>query len=495
MTIREVLKTRLPALFSNQTKGSIHKRALWLAWSGIINIVNSVVLWMVMARWREAAEVGRFTIAMSIYLVFFGLCSLGLAPMIINEYTRRREIKNRTSDNETFIASTIVFMFGCSILFALMMCVAGFLIAPSSESRWTTAILSLAIPPTSLLIIAESVFTARGQTRLVAFATTLENIFRTFVPLILVVMGFSLALIALALVMARLVACCFYALAARRKLAVLAKANLNEIRRIAKNTPTFAGITILSSLHWQLPTIMLGWIGSEIAAAEYGVASRFLVPSVVLLASYSNVLLPEVARLSAISTEAMGKFLSRGLQFVLYLALPFAVGTTLLSREALVWLFGTRYGVASTALSLLAFSALPLGLVMIISRGLIANGYQRIDLLGNAFAVLTSAISGWLLMPRYGATGAALAHLISMIVLVGVEIIYASRCLFKLEMGRAIVLCLVPLIAMSLAVWPMRGLGVVIAASVGALVYLIGLWLMMGSPHRLMVGGDAANPG
>ncbi|HYE73333.1 MAG TPA: polysaccharide biosynthesis C-terminal domain-containing protein, partial [Blastocatellia bacterium] len=298
-----------------------------------------------------------------------------------------------------------------------------------------------------------------------------------------------------AIVTARLVACGFYAIAARRGPSVLFKAKWEEICQVAKRAPTFAGITILSSLHWQLPTIMLGWIGSEVAAAEYGVASRFLVPSVVLLSSYSNALLPEVARLAAISSEAMGKFLSRGLQFVLCLALPFAVGAMLLSREALVWLFGARYSAASTALSLLAFTIIPLGLVMIVSRGLIANGYQRIDLLGNASAVVASVIFGWLLMPRYGATGAALAHLASMIVLVGVELIYASRRLFKLEMMRTVALCLVPLMAMSLTVWPMRSLGVLMAATVGAVVYLIGLWLMMRSPRGFMVGEDAANPG
>ncbi|HYE74140.1 MAG TPA: hypothetical protein VEF04_12455, partial [Blastocatellia bacterium] len=108
METKEKLNKKLPALFSGQTNGSVHQRALWLAWSGIVNIANSVVLWMGLARWREAEEVGRFTIAMSIYLVFFGLCSLGLAPMIINEYTRRRAARNGTREKEIFIASTTV---------------------------------------------------------------------------------------------------------------------------------------------------------------------------------------------------------------------------------------------------------------------------------------------------------------------------------------------------------------------------------------------------
>ena len=107
-------------------------------------------------------------------------------------------------------------------------------------------------------------------------------------------------------------------------------------------------------------------MASEIAAAQYGVASRFLMPSAVLLSSYVNVIQPEATRLAAISSEALSVFLSRALRVALQFALPFALGAILLARPALVWLFGAGYGDAAVTLSLLVVSVLLVPLLLVL---------------------------------------------------------------------------------------------------------------------------------
>lgn len=471
---------------------SLYGRAAWLVWAGAVNLANGVVLWMVLARWREAAEVGRFTISISLYFLFVALCSLGLGPVVIGEYARRSEAaggrgtdpcrERSTSGSQPspagFVASAAVFLFACSILFAVLMAATGLAVSESGEARLTTAVMSLALLPSSLIVVAEAVFTASGRTRVVALATTTENVFRTLVPLALVVAGCSLPVIGLSFIAARVCGCLVYAIAARRKLAALRLVNRPDLRRIAAATPTFAGINVLSSLHWQLAALLLGRWGGELAAAQYGVASRFLMPTAVLLASYSNVVLPEASRLACVSHPAVGEFLSRGLRLVVALALPFAVGAALLAREAVVWLFGARYASAAPSLALLAAGVIPLGVVMIVSRGLIAAGRQRVDLLGNAAAVVTCAIGCALLIPKRGATGAAAAHLISLLALAAVEVVYVTRRLFRLDVGQSLPACVAPLVAMASVVWLIRAWGLWSAVLIGGTVYLSGLWLV-----------------
>jgi O-antigen/teichoic acid export membrane protein len=482
--------------------GSLHRRAAWLIWSGLINLANSVVLWMVVARWREAEELGRFTVVMGVYLIFVALCSLGLGPVVVSEYARRSgaargggeesggERSTRGSDPSPagFVASAAALLLACSAAFVALMCAAGFAASAAGEARLTTVVMSLALPPTALLVVAEAVFTATGRTRVVALAATVENVIRTLVPLGLVVAGCGLPVIGLSFVGARLAACLVYAAASRDELKgrrgarALGAASWVEVRRIAALAPTFAGITILSSLHWQLAAILLGRLGGEVEAAQYGVASRFLAPTAVLLAGYANVVLPEVARLTAVSGRAAGEFLSRGLRLVIALGLPCAVGAWLLARDALELLFGAQYGAAAGAMSILAASVVPLGAALIVSRGLIAAGRQRVDLAANAAAVVTSSAASWLLIPRYGAAGAAAAHLLSMLVLAAVEFVYVSRRLFRLEVKGVLAACAAPLAVMALAVWQTRAWGVLGAVAVGGSVYLIGLWLMRRGP-------------
>jgi O-antigen/teichoic acid export membrane protein len=294
--------------------------------------------------------------------------------------------------------------------------------------------------------------------------------------------GYRLALIGLSFVGARVLGCLVYAWAARGTWTQLLTAQRADIAALVRVMPTFAGITIFAALHWQLAAIMLGRLGSDTAAAQYGVASRFLVPVAVLLASYTSVLQPEATRRAAISLQALGAFLSRSSHLVVMLALPFVAGIWLLAREVLTWLFGAQYGEAALVLGLLGTSALPLCLVMLVARGLVATNHQRVDLLGNIAGVVACGLLCWALIPRFGATGAATAHLLSMFVLMGIEFVYAARVLFRIELGAALLRCGLPLLVMCAVVWQARTWNLWSAILLGAAIYLALVWLLYRRP-------------
>ncbi|HZS03661.1 MAG TPA: polysaccharide biosynthesis C-terminal domain-containing protein [Blastocatellia bacterium] len=446
------------------------RSAAWMAWSGAVSIANGVVVWMAYARWRETAELGKFTIVMGLYTIFVTVCTLGLGPYIASEVARRKE--QNSGFTSEFISSAAVFLSAWSLVSAAAMSLTGLLVSDSREVRAAVAILSLAMLPTGLLGVAEPVCTALGRARLIALATTVENVLRTVVPLALLYLDCNLSVICISFVGVRIVACLIYAGAARRQLAGLVRARGSLIRSIAARAPAFAGITVLASLHLQAAAVFIGRLGGETDTAQFGAASRLLIPVAVLMAGYVSVVQPAASRLADVSLPGLGEFLSRSLRLVMALVLPCAVGMALLARDLLAVLFGGRLVAAAPALSLLALSIVPFGAVMIVSRGLIATGNQRIDLAGNAAAVAVNLGLNLLLIPRYGATGAAGAQLVSMMTLLVIEAAYSARRLYRLEFGTAVIACAVPLGLMALVVWQARALGFWSAATSGAVVYL-----------------------
>jgi O-antigen/teichoic acid export membrane protein len=449
---------------------SLFRNAAWMAWSGAISIANSIVLWAVVARWRTPEELGRFTIVMSVGTIFIMLCSLGLGPYLTSEIARRKQ-------RHAFIASATGYLLAWSAVCAVAMIATGFAVSDSAEVHLAIAILSLALLPTGLISIAEPVFTAAGRSRVIAQATTVENLLRTIVPLVVLARGYGLPWVFAVLVLGRLMACAIYALVARGHLAALRQAQWPLVREIARHTPTFAGVTVLATLHWQMAAVLAGKLGGEAVAAQFGVASRVMIPVSVLLASFATVIQPAASRLAAVSLSGLGEFLSRNVKLVLALALPMAVGILLLGRDALTLVFGPHYASAALPLSLLSISIIPFSLVMITARGLVATGKQQIDLLGNAAAVAANLAFNLLLIPRYGATGAAIAQLLSVTILAAVEVGYATRRLFRLELLRALVACAWPLALMTLVVWQARHWGLWGAVATGGAVYLGCLWL------------------
>jgi O-antigen/teichoic acid export membrane protein/glycosyltransferase involved in cell wall biosynthesis len=457
---------------SGSVSGIVRNTA-WLVWSGALSIANGVVLWMAMARWREAAEVGQFAVVMSVYGIFLTLCSLGLGPYLTTEIARR-------SDRKAFVASAAALVFSWSVFCAIAMAATGYLISPSPRVQQATAILSLAMLPIGLIGVGEAVFIALGRTRVIALATIIENLLRSVIPLFLLYRGHSLPVICFSFVVVRGAACLSYAFIAREQLSALWSPAWQLVRGIAAVAPTFAGVTILATAHWQIGTILSGRLSGETAAAEFGVASRFLIPVTVLLFGYASVVQPVAGRLAAISLDQLGHFLSRGMRIVIALALPLAAGGWLLGRDLLILLFGPGYAGAATALGMLATSVIPLGVVLITSRGLIATGRQRFDLLGNLIGVVTNVALNFALIPRYGATGAATAQLLSMTAMAVVEIYYGTRPLFELHVWRAVWLCRQPMALLAIALWMVWGWGFgweLICAGAG---YLLGGALIWG---------------
>ena len=254
----------------------VGQNLLWMVWSATISIANSILLWAYFARMREVEDVGRFTIVMGLYTLFFSICSLGLIPFLVSEISRRIEHTSDKSEQKivTFISTASVVLLISGIVCAVLMAVGGFLVSTSWSVRLSTLILSLAMIPTGVIAVGEATAISFGQTRIIAIATTLENLLRTIIPFVLIWYGFDIWVICVSFVAVRIVALLIYFWAARHKLKFF-NFNAADLTKILQVVPTFGGTIILVSINWQAAIILLGLFSTEIESAKYGVASRF----------------------------------------------------------------------------------------------------------------------------------------------------------------------------------------------------------------------------
>ena len=407
------------------------RNLLWMGWSGSMGIANSVVLWIFIARMRDVEEMGRFTIVMGLYALFYNICSLGLVPFHVNEISRRNGRKDfSTPDNKRaitdYISSATILSLISGTVCAVLMAAGGFMVSSSWSVRIAALILSFAIIPTSLISVAEAAAVSFGRTRLIAFVSTLENVLRTIIPFALIWFGFDISVVCLSFVTVRLTALIPYLWVTRRKITDFCF-NAADFGKILRVSPTFSGTIILSSINWQLPIILLGFLSTEIESAKYGVASRFLIPVSILMASFADVIHPLIVRYMADSAAKAGAYILKMLSYPLILSTAAAIAAPFLSYRVLTILFGAAYADASATLNIMAISVIPFCVVMIVARGLVAANSQHIDLLANAFAVVACIIGGWFLIPRYGGIGAAAAQLLSLLVMALTAGGYLSR--------------------------------------------------------------------
>lgn len=424
---------------------NLSRNLLWIIWSGVVSIANSVLLWIFIARLRDTEELGRFTTVMGLYALFFTVCSMGLMPYIVSEISRR----NAEKTVENFIGSVSVFLFISGFICAILMTASGFLVSESSSVRISTAILSLAMIPTGLISTAEATAIAYGRTRLIAFVSTFENLLRTIVPLVLLYAGFDISIICVSFVAVRFVALAIYFVAARNLLAKFAF-NKIEFAKILKVTPTFAGTIILAAINWQAAIILLGRISTENESAKFGVASRFLIPVAILMASYASVIQPTISKFT---NENSGAYLAKMARYPLILTTFAAIASPFLSRFVLTLFFGEKYADVAPVLDILAVSVVPFCLVMVVARGLVATNSQHIDFAANALGVIAFFAVGLVLIPNYGAKGAAIAQLVSFLLMALFEIFYLSKKINNFKIWRTASLSSVFLIVTYIIIW------------------------------------------
>lgn len=426
---------------SQTARRGVGRSLLWMVWSAVVSIANSLVLWIVVARLRSVGETSEFTSVMGLYALFFGICSLGLMPYLVSEVSRRDERSKSGSlpeNNQTmagFISSATVFLFLSGVICAVLMTVGGLVVSRSETVHSATFILSLAMIPTGLIVVAESVAIALGRTKLVAGVSTLENGLRTVIPVLLIWFGFSLTVVCASFVLVRMAALFAYLWAARHRLAQFAF-DKAEFFSILKVSPTFGGIDILSSINWQAGVILLGILSTETETSRFGLASRFLLPVSILMGSYASVIQPVVTRHSQKSIENAGSYLSKMVGYPLILATLAAVSAPFLSGPVLTLFFGETYTDAAATLNILAISVIPFSVVMVAARGLVATNSQRIDFYANALGGLVVLAACALLIPSYGAVGAAVAQLLSFLVMALFEIGYLSRTVFSFRVWQ-----------------------------------------------------------
>jgi glycosyltransferase involved in cell wall biosynthesis len=117
----------------------------------------------------------------------------------------------------------------------------------------------------------------------------------------------------------------------------------------------------------------------------------------------------------------------------------------------------------------------PFSIVMIASRGLIATQRQHLDLLANLTAVIVNLLANLLLIPRFGAAGAAAAQFLSLTAMAMVEVQWGTRPLFSLRIWEAFWTCRWPLAVMLDVILVSYSLGFGVALVLSGVGYLIGL--------------------
>lgn len=167
------------------------------------------------------------------------------------------------------------------------------------------------------------------------------------------------------------------------------------------------------SVYTKLDVLMLEKMKSNAEVGVYSAAVKiseiwYAIPLMIVSSTF-----PSLIEIRKSSEDAYYDRLQQLYDFLFFIALFLAVMITLFSNDIIVTLFGLQYASASEILSVYIWSGIFVFYGIAWSRWMINEGFQKILLIMEVMSLISNVILNYVLIPKYGALGAAIATTIS----------------------------------------------------------------------------------
>lgn len=259
-----------------------------------------------------------------------------------------------------------------------------------------------------------------------------------------------------------------------------------ELKKHIKPIFIFFGIEVASNVHTLIDTSMLGFMSDDTQVGFYSAATKCSkIVSNMILAAIS-ILLPRLSYYY--ENGELKKFLSlskRAFQFITYVSVPSVAGLFLLSKPLILVLSGNQYLPAVLPMEIISPVVLFVSLSNLMSSQILTPmGKEKFVLLAVIAGSIINASLNMFFIPSYGASGAAIATVISEFLIVIVNFYFSRKIIFsnfsidfiiQIVLSTFFMFCIVYKIQMEIKS-PIKQL--LICSFIGAIIYALSTILM-----------------
>jgi O-antigen/teichoic acid export membrane protein len=398
------------------------------------------------ARYLGIADYGKYALAVHLFELSMSLCATGFCILITREAAKNAAWLSRN------LAPAIVLIVLLSLSAAALLAVVARLADYAPDTQLAIYMASAAILPGALCLMAEAIFVAFEKAEIVAAGIAAEAVLRTALCFAALLMGYGVLSLFVVLFITR---CCqlgFYAaLLLRRMPPVRRRIRVTGLWRLALEWRVFAAETWLATIYVSLDVLILSLFFGEAAVGLYDAAWKLIRLGPVVAQSFTTAIFPYIARLYVDARDSFQQVSEQSVKYILALVLPVVLCISIYAERIVVFLFDREYAGSGPVLQILAWLLVPQFLNPFLSRVLYARGQQRRSLAVAVVGLASFLSVAFVLIPRFGAVGAAWSAVISYYAALVCYIAFCTAGLdrrtmltiFLRQAAAAAVLCLV----------------------------------------------------
>ncbi len=448
----------------------------------VVGKLGTVLLFAVIARRLGASVLGDYVFATSLAQIVWAIAGFGLDRMMLRDIARDRG----AIDREFFDITVLKALAGITGVGIAAGAVA--LLGYSERVIALVAIVGVTLVLGMVLASPQIVFQAYERMEYYFYSQVPNKLLAALAGLAVVLAGGTIVAVAWSLLAAAVVSVVvgmwlLYRNFARPQVRIAPRGWPGVIR---SSTP-FGLQEVFGQIVFRIDIVLLSLLSSATVVGFYGASYRLLEATLFLAWSVGTSVLPMFSYLKPGDSPSLAEVYEGSLKLITVVMVPIAVPLLVCASAIIDLVYGLpQYEASVDVLRWLAFAIVAFGAGHIAGILVLVRRRGRLTVYGTAFCAVFNIVLNLVLIPPYGANGAAAATLATEIVLASIAIVLARRPVGWPSPWRVAGGPFVAGAAMAGAMLPFAG-SLAIALPLGVVVYLAVLYGF----ERRSLGGDA----
>lgn len=429
----------------------VFKNSFILTFLRIIEPLLAMVVIIAISRLMGTEVMGGYSFIITFIAMFSVIGQMGLQTLLT------REVAANKNESSSYLSAAMFLGLCSSILLAFVMNVSKGYFGLSREVSFGVTVMSLNLFPIFVIATFEAVFMGFERTDLIVYQHLTGNLVRVVLSLIFIWQGLGLVSLVVAIVASTLVSVLVSIFTYFKHLGKIRfKVNPRVSLRLLKSSPTFLLITLVWIMWARLDMLFLTKLTNMTQVALYAAAFKLFEATMIIPQSYMKASFPHLSALYRSGPDFFQETNRDMLKHVLFYVFPTTALVLVLSPLLISILYGDKFSSSAVILQILVIGLVPWTMGRTFANIIVATNHQRYDLWSGVCAALINVGFNLWAIPIYGAKGAAMASVASLVVFFLCQLYFSRRAGYSVSMIESMKLPLLVGGIMLVIVWIAR---------------------------------------
>ena len=379
-------------------------------YSGLAALTNifTVLVLLAAARFYGVEKYGMISFGLSCSALFGFISGYGFMQLSIREVAKDKSLASKYASNITVLKSTLKI-----VSFVLLIIFLNLFEYPY-EVRVVVYVFSFATFFRSFSFTFRYLYRAFEKFELEAITLGLERTFILLAGLLVIYLRLSIVYFALAFLLIRVLGAVFtYTITNRRLIRISPEIDCNFCKHLFIVAFPFAITSFLFSIYSSIDTVMISFMKDQTQVGLYNAAYRLFEGIILLPSIITDSFYPRFSIQNKVSKVAVLDLYKRAGKYIGVISLPITALVIVTGEEIISLIYGAEYLESVLTMKVIFIAFLFLSMARLCNTLLNSINRQKESAYLYTATVIINIIMNIILIPEYGATGAAFATIIS----------------------------------------------------------------------------------